>query len=129
MDARGNVTDFTYDLNGNLQSAQQPLVGGVRPTTSFTYTARGQVETVTDAEGMVTCNAYDPVTGDLLSAISSNDRCSRNFEARRSTFGKARAWPLDPSTNSPKFRATMVYVTIRPENQSELDLVQQYDAD
>ena len=70
-DARGNTTDFTYDANGNLQTAGQPSLDGgmTRPTTSFTYTANGQVETHTDAEGMVTRNTYDPVTGDLLTVV------------------------------------------------------------
>lgn len=70
-DARGNVTDFAYDANGNLQTAEQPSLDGglTRPTTTFTYFASGQVETVTDAEGMVTRNGYDPVTGDLLSTV------------------------------------------------------------
>ena len=40
---------------------------GLRPTTSFTYTTKGQLDTQTDAEGRVTKVTYSPTTGEALS--------------------------------------------------------------
>ncbi|MGD9729114.1 MAG: RHS repeat-associated core domain-containing protein [Nitrospiraceae bacterium] len=69
-DALGRVTDYSYAGTPNLQQIQQPALtgsGGVRPTTSFTYTSKGQLDTQTDAEGRVTKFAYSPTTGEMLS--------------------------------------------------------------
>lgn len=66
-DASGRVTDLSYFTGTpNLQKVQQPALtgsGSVRPETNFTYTSKGQLDTVTDAEGRVTKHAYAPSTG------------------------------------------------------------------
>ena len=72
-DALGRVTDFTLDpANGNLEQIRGPEIGGVRPTISYTYNGDGQVLTVTDPEGKVTRNTYDPATADLLSVTEDD---------------------------------------------------------
>ena len=72
-DALGRVTDFILDpANGNLDEIREPSVGGVRPTTFFTYNADGQVLTAADPEGKVTSNSYDPATADLLTVTEDD---------------------------------------------------------
>ncbi|MFZ5637713.1 MAG: DUF6531 domain-containing protein, partial [Pseudomonadota bacterium] len=55
----GRVTDFTVDAAGNTTRIRAPSVprpngGQARPTVDFTYDARGQLETRTDPNGLVT---------------------------------------------------------------------------
>ncbi|MBK1707282.1 RHS repeat protein [Halochromatium glycolicum] len=45
---------------------------GQRPTTTFTYTAQGQLATLTDAEGTVTRYEYDTASGDLTHVIEDS---------------------------------------------------------
>jgi RHS repeat-associated protein len=64
--ALGQVTDKTYDAYGNLLSVLQPAVTGpdgtlVRPLTSYTHNARGQVVDTIDPAGRVTRNAWDNI--------------------------------------------------------------------
>ena len=72
-DPLGRTTTFTVNsTNGNVEQIIRPQVGGQTPITLFTYNSRGQVETVTDAEGRVSRNTYDPVNGNLLSTIEDD---------------------------------------------------------
>jgi len=71
-DPRLNVTTFSYDGDGNLQTITQPQVGGQSPTTTFTYNSRGQVLTTTDPEGTITSFSYAPTTADLLSTTADS---------------------------------------------------------
>lgn len=62
--ALGQVTDKTYDVKGNLLSILQPAVEApngtaVRPLTTYTYNARGQIVDTVDPEGRVTRNEWD----------------------------------------------------------------------
>lgn len=63
----GHTTTIHYDSKGNLTRIEQPEVDGQIPQTVFAYNNRGQVETTTDPEAMITSYTYDPMTGDLLS--------------------------------------------------------------
>ncbi len=64
------------------------------------------------AQRFLSIHFAQPTTPSTTSVISSNDRCSRNVEPRRSLPGNARALPPDPGTKSPRFRAAVVYVTM-----------------
>jgi len=66
-DALGHTTTFSYDSKGNLLTIEQPMVDGHVPQTVYTYNSRGQVDTVTDPEGMITGYTYNVTTGDMLS--------------------------------------------------------------
>lgn len=68
-DVLDRVTDYSYDGTGNLLKVQLPAVNNVRPEMNFEYNTHGQVILITDPEGIVTQNDYDPVTGDLLMRI------------------------------------------------------------
>ena len=71
----GQVTDFVLDpANGNLKEIRAPEVIGIRPTTLYTYNSNGQILTVTDPEGKVTLNSYDPATANLLSITEDDGR-------------------------------------------------------
>ena len=72
IDPKGNITDFVYyPGTHNLQRTElpAPTSGQARPTTNYTYTASGQLETQTDAEGRVTRYEYYP-TGDIKKQIA-----------------------------------------------------------
>jgi len=56
-DAQGNLSQYTYDANGNQMSAQNGLTGN--NTTHATYNSNGTVHTTTDALGHVTTDGYD----------------------------------------------------------------------
>ncbi len=72
-DALGNGTVFTYDVNGNLQTATDPE----GRTTAFTFGADGQAKTVTDASNAVTEYTYRH--GDLASVKDAEGRITRQF--------------------------------------------------
>jgi RHS repeat-associated protein len=68
-DADHNTTTAVYDPTAcTLTEVDQPIIGGVQPKTSFTYSARGQVLTKTDAVGMVTTYIYSTSNETLTSA-------------------------------------------------------------
>lgn len=68
-DAAGQATTLRYNSDGTLASITAPpaTAGGTAQTTSFTYTARGDVEQVTDPVGNVTRFTYDD-RGNVLTA-------------------------------------------------------------
>ncbi len=65
-DALGNVTQFNYDVNGNLLNVTDPK-GNV---TTLTYNSFGQVSTITDALGQSTLLEYD-AAGNLSKVTDS----------------------------------------------------------
>lgn len=65
-DALGDVTLMAYDAQGNLAS----FTNAETETTGFTYSARGQLETLTDPLLRVTRFAYD-VNGNLGNATNT----------------------------------------------------------
>ncbi len=70
QDPRGNTTSFSYHATtGLLLTVQRPAVGGFTPQTTFTYTARGQVDTVTEPTGIVVKCNYDATTEKLDSVV------------------------------------------------------------
>jgi len=48
VDAQGRVTDYTYDGVGNLTQLTQPTGVGQSTSTSYTYTARNEIDLATD---------------------------------------------------------------------------------
>ncbi|WP_244590283.1 hypothetical protein [Xenorhabdus innexi] len=72
-DFLGRMTKYDYDGQGNLVKTTQPEVAkpGVKgthaPVTLITYNTRGLPLTITDPEGRITQNTYDPRTFALIS--------------------------------------------------------------
>ena len=75
-DPEGNVTTNSYNATtGTLSSVALPAVpkpgaATSSPTWSFTYTAIGLPQTVTDPEGRATHFAYDPTFGDQITTAT-----------------------------------------------------------
>lgn len=69
-DGRLNTTTYTYDVTlGNLLTIQRPVVGGLTPTVTMTWNARGQMLTRTDETNIVTKFTYDVTTESLTSQV------------------------------------------------------------
>ncbi|HYW15956.1 MAG TPA: hypothetical protein VE891_07360, partial [Allosphingosinicella sp.] len=70
-DARGNVTDYTYDSNhGGVLTVTAPAVGGVRPQARYSYTLTNGEYRLT---GTSTCQTGSSCTGtadEVVSAIA-----------------------------------------------------------
>jgi YD repeat-containing protein len=68
-DPNSRVTTFTYDyelgepLKGNLRRITLPNVGAQTAEVQLTYTANGQINSITDPVGNVSRFIYDSVTG------------------------------------------------------------------
>ncbi|MBA8807746.1 glycohydrolase toxin TNT-related protein [Promicromonospora sukumoe] len=58
-DPRGGVTDYAYDVSGNLVREQGPVVDGQRPTTTYTYDVANQLTSTTSPSGVRTSFGYD----------------------------------------------------------------------
>lgn len=66
----GRTTTNTYDnTTGQLLKVEQPVIGMLTPTTTFTYTVRGQIETVEDPTGVITEFTYDSTTEKLEQVV------------------------------------------------------------
>jgi RHS repeat-associated protein len=68
-DELGHTITKTYDANGDLLSASQPLNGSSTATNAYTYNSFGEVLIATDPLGNVTTNTYDS-HGNLLSVTT-----------------------------------------------------------
>ncbi len=70
VDGRGKIWTWNYDApTGNLLSFVQPLIGGVNPTQTLTYNARGQILTDTDPTSVVTKYTYSPTNETRLTQV------------------------------------------------------------
>lgn len=69
-DRNGNRTDFEYFSSGLVRDIDAPAVGGVRPRTSYTYNAFGQVESVRDPVGTKSCYTYDAANNYVIKTAS-----------------------------------------------------------
>jgi RHS repeat-associated protein len=74
--ALGNVTTMVYDAQGNLTS----LTNAENETTTFTYTPKGQLETVTDPLLRVTRFTYDGEGNLLTSTNPANETVTRTYD-------------------------------------------------
>lgn len=70
VDGKSQTTTYSYDaVTGDLLSIQYPQVGGLTPTVSLTFNARGQGLTITDPTGRVLKMVYDASTEKMTSLI------------------------------------------------------------
>ena len=74
-DAKGYVTTFKYDSYGNVIEVDQPAVpkpgaSAAQPTSLYTYTSIGMVQTATDPEGRVTRYDYFPGNADQVQKMT-----------------------------------------------------------
>ncbi|MGH7484017.1 MAG: RHS repeat-associated core domain-containing protein, partial [bacterium] len=71
VDGNDNTWTWNYDgTTGNLLNVQKPEVDSETPENSFTWNSRGQIETATDATGIVTQFNYDSSTEKLTSVVA-----------------------------------------------------------
>jgi len=74
--ALGHVTAMAYDTKGNLVS----VTNAENEATTFTYTAKAQLETVTDPLNRVTRFAYDAEGNLIESTNTANETVTRSYD-------------------------------------------------
>lgn len=67
-DARGSVTNFTYDAAGNVWTKTQLVTGQPSIVNTYTYDLNGNLTTHTDGRGTTTTHTYD--IGNRLRTVS-----------------------------------------------------------
>ncbi|MBN9397273.1 MAG: RHS repeat protein [Candidatus Melainabacteria bacterium] len=114
VDALGQTTIFTYNATtGTLTNIQYPQVGGQTPQDSFTYTARGQIDTITDPVGIVTKMIYDTVTEKLNSTIVDYGTGKKNLTTN---FGYNSRGDVTSVQNPRGFTRTFGFDVLRRNN-------------
>lgn len=107
----GGVTDYAYDVAGNLATLTAPANNdsGVRPVTFYAYDALGRITAVTDALGHTTSYTYDAldrVTAVMLPKPSSgsplNFVTTYSYDSYDSASGLILASVTDPNLNVTK---------------------------
>lgn len=112
-DGRNNTTTYTYDVTlGNLLTIQRPVVGGLTPTVTMTYNARGQMLTRTDETSIVTKLNYDATTEKLTSMVQDYNAGSGHLNLTTS-FGYDSVGNLTSITDPNTFQTTMSYDNLR----------------
>ncbi|MHC4618595.1 MAG: RHS repeat domain-containing protein, partial [Planctomycetota bacterium] len=117
-DPMGNITGFEYDAYGNVKKIIYPEVAvfgqeNQRPVVEYTYNEHGQVETVTDPNGIVTKYEYysdsdpnDPNYGKLRKVIvdyDDPDGLNITTTYKYDTYGNVRE-VNDPNGDVTKFQ-------------------------
>lgn len=106
VDALGNTWTFNYDsITGNLLSMLKPMVTGLTPQKTWTYSSRGQILTYTDETGMVTKFTYDGASEKLLTQVidfASTGRLNLSFSYSYNAWGDATSI-TDPNSNQTQF--------------------------
>lgn len=91
-DASGQVTRLDYNSDGSLKSIRAPASdpGAAAQVTSFTYTARGDVASVTDALGKVTRFTFDANGNVLTHTDRLGDVVRRTYDANNRMLTETR---------------------------------------
>jgi len=79
-DPMNRVMVYEYDVAGQLSKIVAPAVGGVSQTTSFAYTATGDLLQVTDAAGGVVDMSYDANGNQVLQRDAAGNTVTRTFD-------------------------------------------------
>ncbi|NID15497.1 RHS repeat-associated core domain-containing protein [Luteibacter yeojuensis] len=80
-DAQGTVFTYTYGPRGWLDAVTETRPGGIVATTAFTYTPRGDIASVTDADGITLRFEYDNAGRLIQVANPSNHRLRFTLDA------------------------------------------------
>ena len=95
-DAGGQVTRHDFDAKGQVTAITAPAVNGVTPTRQFTYTANGDVASITDEEGRATIFQYDARGNQVLQRDAAGNTITRTFDARNQILTETRYAVADP---------------------------------
>ena len=124
-DALGNVTEYTYDTAGQLQTVTQVNTGGSNVVTQVTYDDLGRITDITGPTGIVTHYIYDAL--DNLLSVTENYDSGRsvnedNIWNRVTSYSYTVLGQLDTVTN-----ALNVQIANYDYNKAG-DIVSEYDA-
>jgi RHS repeat-associated protein len=77
-DVHGTLFTYTYHPRGWLEEVKEARPGGVVAVTAFTYTARGEIASVTDADGVTLSFTYD--SAGRLTEVSNPSKHRLRFQ-------------------------------------------------
>jgi YD repeat-containing protein len=109
-DAAGQATTLRYNADGSLASITAPpaTAGGTAQTTSFAYTARGDVERATDPAGNVTRFTYDD-RGNVLTATDRLGNVVRRTWTTRNQLKTETSTAADTTSSAAEHTDRYVY--------------------
>jgi YD repeat-containing protein len=109
-DAAGQATTLRYNADGSLASITAPpaTAGGTAQTTSFAYTARGDVERATDPAGNVTRFTYDD-RGNVLTATDRLGNVVRRTWTARNQLQTETSTAADTTSSAAEHTDRYVY--------------------
>lgn len=81
-DPLGTNTRYDFDSKGQVTAITAPAVNGVASVRQFTYTANGDIASVTDGEGRTTVFQYDANGNQVLQRDAAGNTVTRTFDAR-----------------------------------------------
>jgi len=103
-DALGNVTQYSYDANGNLLQITYPQDAAGRDViTRYSYNSAGQVASVTDPAGVVTQYQYDAATGYRTMGIRDSGGLNLTWAYSYDTVGNVVS-TTDPRGNTTAYQ-------------------------
>jgi RHS repeat-associated protein len=95
-DAKGNITESIYDSNDNLlTSTEKSSTDPIGRTTTYTYTADNEIQTMTDPENHTTIYIYSTIGNERV--VKIKDPANEETEYRYYTDGRLR-WIINPQS-------------------------------
>ncbi|HWW08336.1 hypothetical protein, partial [Collimonas sp.] len=101
IDPLGLNTLYAYDSNGQLTRITAAAVGGVAPSTSFSYNANGDVIQVVDGEGHAIDMQYDSNGNQVLQRDAAGNTVTRSYDANNQLQTETAYLTPDPDGAGP----------------------------
>lgn len=108
QNGEGNVWTYTYDSAQRLTKVSSQAVGGVTQSTTYTYDANGNVQTIVDGKNKTTTFTYDANGNRTKEVDSLGNTVSRTFSSDNLVTTETRY--SIPSTSTPGGAETVRYV-------------------
>jgi YD repeat-containing protein len=112
-DALGLVTRYDFDVSGRLTKITAPAVAGAVPTTTFTYSANGDVASILDGQSRLVVFSYDTNGNQVLQRDWAGNAVTRTYDVRNQLLTETVYFTPDPDASGvgqPGNPATTRYV-------------------
>ena len=101
VDPMGLRTQFDYDAQGQIVKVTAPSITGVSETTTFVYSATGDLTQSVDAEAHTIDMAYDASGNQIFQRDSAGNTVTRSFDARNQLQTETTYVVPDPDGSDP----------------------------